>query len=268
MTKPIALITGAGRGIGRGIALELTKLGYAIAGNDVAYDPHDRKHGLCEVEARVKELGGDFLPVPGDAAEPEDQSRIVNAVIKAFGRVDVLVNNAGVAPLERKDILETSPESYDRLMHINARGAFFLTQKVARLMVKQQEQEPRPQSSPNPGPCIIFISSISAEVSSPSRAEYCISKAALSQTARIYADRLVEFGINVYEIRPGIIKTDMTAAVKNKYDRLIAQGLVPQKKWGYPEDVGKAAAALARGDFAYATGLILELSGGMNIRHL
>jgi NAD(P)-dependent dehydrogenase (short-subunit alcohol dehydrogenase family) len=272
MTKQTALVTGAGRGIGRGIALELAKLGYAVAGNDVAYDPDDREHGLREVEARVKELGGDFLLVPGDAAEAEDQSRIIKAVLAAFGRVDVLVNNAGVAPLERKDILETTPESYDRLMHINARGAFFLTQKVARLMIKQQEQGPRrhPNASPgpSPSPCVIFISSISAEVSSPSRAEYCISKAALSQTARVYADRLVEFGINVYEIRPGIIKTDMTAAVQDKYDRLIAQGLVPQKKWGYPEDVGRAAAALVRGDFAYATGLILELSGGMNIRHL
>jgi NAD(P)-dependent dehydrogenase (short-subunit alcohol dehydrogenase family) len=262
MKKQIALITGAGRGIGRGIAMELAKNGYSIVGNDVVFDPEDHNHGLLEVQTRVKELGAEFVPVQGDAADLEDQKKIVKVALDAFGRLDVLVNNAGVAPLERRDVLETTPESYDRLMKINARGAFFLTQKVSQLMIKHSEQDPGYQ------PCIIFVSSISAEVSSPSRAEYCISKAAFSQAARIYADRLAEFGINVYEIRPGIIKTDMTAAVHDKYDRLIAQGLVPQKKWGYPEDVGRAAASLARGDFAYATGLILELSGGMNIRHL
>lgn len=262
LKKKIALITGAGRGIGRGIALELARNGYSIVGNDVVFNPEDHKHGLLEVQTRVKELRAEFVPVQGDAADLEAQKKIVKAVLDAFGRVDVLVNNAGVAPKERRDILETAPESYDRVMAINARGAFFLTQRISQLMIKQTKRDPEYR------PCIIFVSSISAEVSSPSRAEYCISKAAFSQTARIYADRLAEFGINVYELRPGIIKTDMTAAVHDKYDRLIAQGLVPQKKWGYPKDVGKAAASLARGDFAYATGLILELSGGMNIRHL
>jgi len=174
----------------------------------------------------------------------------------------VLVNNAGVAPERRLDILETSPESYDRLQTINARGPFFLTQKIARQMIKQVKENPESK------PCIIFISSISASVSSPTRAEYCVSKAALSQAARVFADRLSEYGINVYEVRPGIIQTDMTAPVREKYDKLIAGGLIPQKRWGFPEDVGKAVAALAKGYFGYSTGLVVEVSGGMNVPHL
>ncbi len=174
----------------------------------------------------------------------------------------MLVNNAGVAPEKRLDILETTPESYDRLLSINTRGAFFLTQKIANQMIHQV----REQESGNP--CIIFISSISASVSSSSRAEYCISKAALSMAAKVFADRLAEFGINVYEVRPGIIRTEMTDPVKEKYDRLIAEGLIPQKRWGFPEDVAKAVAALACGDFAYSTGLVVDVSGGMNIQRL
>jgi NAD(P)-dependent dehydrogenase (short-subunit alcohol dehydrogenase family) len=182
--------------------------------------------------------------------------------LEKFDRIDVLVNNAGVAPEKRADVLETSPESYDRVLSINARGAYFLTQKVARHMIRQKEKDSAGHS------CIIFISSISAYVSSPSRPEYCISKAALSMAAKIYADRLAEYGINVYEVRPGIIQTGMTASVREKYDRLIAEGLIPQKRWGQPEDVARAVAALAGGDFAYSTGLVVEVSGGMNIQSL
>jgi NAD(P)-dependent dehydrogenase (short-subunit alcohol dehydrogenase family) len=260
--KRVALVTGAGQGIGRGIALALASEGFSVVGNDILYDEKETRRGLFEVKARVEDSGGEFLPIPGDIADFADQERIVVSVLDRFGRIDVLVNNAGVAPVERRDVLETTAESYDRVMSINARGPFFLTQRVARLMIGQA-----PLSSGTP-PCVVFISSISAEVSSPSRAEYCISKAGVSHMARIFAHRLADDGINVYEIRPGIFRTEMTDTVREKYDRLIAEGLVPQKRWGVPEDVGKAAAALARGDFAYATGLVLELSGGMQIRRL
>ncbi|MDZ7358810.1 MAG: SDR family oxidoreductase, partial [candidate division KSB1 bacterium] len=167
---------------------------------------------------------------------------------------------AGVAPKQRLDILETTPDSYDRVMSINARGPFFLTQRVARYMI----QNPNASISRY----IIFISSISAYYSSPSRAEYCLSKAAISHAARIFAHRLAEFGIRVFELRPGIIQTDMTAVVKEKYDKLIAEGLVPQHRWGFPEDVGRAVLGLVQGYFDYSTGLIAEVSGGMNICRL
>jgi len=258
--RRVALVTGAGQGIGRGISLELAKNGFAVAGVDIEYDPARTDSGLFEVKQRMQELGADFLPLQGDIASLGDQEDLLQAVEQEFTSFDVLVNNAGVAPKERLDVLETTPESYDRLMSINTRGPFFFTQKAVKKMLKANRGD-------IPA-CLIFISSISAEVSSPSRAEYCISKAGVSQMARIFADRLAASGINVYEVRPGIIQTDMTAGVKDKYDRLIAEGLVPQGRWGFPEDVGRAVAALARGDFAYATGMILELSGGMNIRRL
>ena len=182
--------------------------------------------------------------------------------MEKFGRIDLLVNNAGVAPEQRLDILETTPASFDRVLSINLRGPFFLTQAVATQMIAQKKQHPESR------PSIIFITSVSAYMSSPSRAEYCLSKAGLSMAAAIFADRLSEFGINVYEIRPGVIKTDMTAAVEGKYDKLIGEGLIPQQRWGLPEDVGKAVAALASGAFEYSTGLVIEVSGGMNIRRL
>jgi NAD(P)-dependent dehydrogenase (short-subunit alcohol dehydrogenase family) len=246
--KPVALITGAGRGIGRGIAIELAKNGFDIVGNDTIFEPGNKEKGLFEVKERVEESKAVFLPVRGDISSLDEHDVIIKQALDKFGKIDVLVNNAGVAPERRLDILETTPESFDRLFSINTRGTFFLTQKVANQM--------------------IFISSISAEVSSPSRTEYCISKAAISQAARIFADRLTEYEINVYEIRPGIIKTDMTAPVQRKYDKLIAGGLIPQKRWGFPEDVGKAVVVLAKGYFDYSTGLVLEVSGGMNIRRL
>jgi 3-oxoacyl-[acyl-carrier protein] reductase len=259
-SRPVAFVTGAGRGIGRGIALALARSGFDMVGNDILFDPQDRVSGLAEVRERVRELGTDFEPAPGDIASLAVHADLLRVALERFGRVDVLVNNAGVAPTKRVDVLETTPESFDRVLAVNTRGTFFLTQCFARHMVSQ----PRGPITP----AIIFVSSISAEVSSPTRAEYCISKAALSQAATVFADRLAETGINVYEVRPGIIATGMTAPVKAQYDARIAAGLVPQRRWGEPEDVGRAVAALARGEFGYATGLVVELSGGMNIRHL
>jgi NAD(P)-dependent dehydrogenase (short-subunit alcohol dehydrogenase family) len=256
------VVTGAGRGIGRAIALALVRDGFDVVGIDIVFQPGNRKNGLFEVKERAGELGGRFLPVAGDVSRLEDHDRMLDAAVGVCGRIDVLVNNAGIAPAKRLDVLDTEPASYDRLLAVNARGPFFLSQNTAKRMARQK-----------PGrdgilPSIVFITSISAVVSSTSRAEYCISKAALSMTAAVFADALAARGIGVYEIRPGIIATDMTAGVKKKYDRLIAEGLVPQGRWGRPEDVGLAVVSLARGDFAFSTGAVIEVSGGMNIRRL
>jgi NAD(P)-dependent dehydrogenase (short-subunit alcohol dehydrogenase family) len=259
---PAAVVTGAGRGIGRAIVLALVREGFSVVGIDIAFEPGNTKKGLFEVKERVRELGGRFLPVAGDVSRIEDHDRMLDAAVGVCGRIDVLVNNAGVAPLERRDILETSAQSYDRLLSINARGPFFLTQNAARRMAAQAKGRGGLR------PAIIFITSISAAVSSVSRPEYCVSKAALSMTATLFADALAAKGIDVFEVRPGIIATDMTSGVKAKYDRLIAGGLVPQGRWGLPEDVGRVVAALARGDLGYSTGAVIEASGGMNIRRL
>jgi NAD(P)-dependent dehydrogenase (short-subunit alcohol dehydrogenase family) len=258
-----ALITGAARGIGRGIALALAENGFHIAGVDIDFDPADEVHGLLEVRKKAEAFGISFLPIQADIASLEGHKHLLDEAINRFGRIDLLVNNAGVAPEVRLDLLEMKPESYDRVLSVNARGPVFLTQRAAGRMIRQVKKHPD-----WPKPAIIFISSISAYVSSPSRAEYCMSKAALSHAAQMFADRLSEFGINVYEIRPGIIKTDMTRTFRKKYDKRIAEGLIPQARWGTPEDIGRAVAALADGAFEYSTGMIIEISGGMNIRSL
>ncbi|MDD4889648.1 MAG: 3-ketoacyl-ACP reductase [Phycisphaerae bacterium] len=276
---PCALITGAGQGIGRGIALALAADGYDIVANDIVADPTNTAKGLYEVKARVEAFGRRCLPVQADISKPADQQKLVDAAVAEFGGIDMLVNNAGVAPKVRTDILETTEESYDRLMTINLRGPFFLTQKVARQMLKQQgsgaggqgsgSAASSPAPSPRtPTPVIVFISSISAYVSSTGRPEYCISKAGVSMSAMLYADRLARDGICVYEIRPGIIATDMTAVVKEKYDKMIADGLLPQPRWGTPEDIGKAVVGLAKGYLAYSTGQVIEVGGGFGIRRL
>ena len=262
-SAPAAVVTGAGQGIGRGIVLALAREGYDVAGIDVVFEPGDTKKGLFEVKERVEELGRRFLAVRGDVARLEDHGRMLDEAEAAFGGFDVLVNNAGVAPVKRVDILETSAASYDRVFGVNARGPFFLTQKAAPRLAARRRARPG-----GPPPSIVFITSISAAVSSTTRPEYCVSKAALSMTAALFADALAAGGVNVYEVRPGIVATDMTAAVKDKYDRLIAGGLVPQRRWGLPEDVGRAVAALVRGDFGFSTGAVIEVSGGMDIRRL
>lgn len=260
--RPVAFITGASRGIGRGIALELARHGYDIAGCSRTLDSNNTESGIFEVQRRIEEAGAGCLPVEGDVSVLEDHERMIATIIEHYGRIDLLVNNAGVAPERRLDVLETTPGSFDRVLSINSRGPFFLTQRVARLMIDQV------QSKSRFNPKIIFVTSVSVYMSSPSRAEYCLSKAALSMAAAIFADRLSEYGINVYEVRPGIIKTDMTSAVQEKYDRLIEGGLIPQGRWGTPEDVGKAVLSLVSGGFEYSTGAVIEVSGGMNIRSL
>ncbi len=255
--RPCALVTGASRGIGRAIALALAREGFDIAGNARIYDAGNPKAGLAETERLCREAGADFLPIPGDVAELKGHGGMVSAVLDRFGSIRLLVNNAGVAPLERLDYLETTPESYDRVMGINLRGPFFLTQRVARHMVESRA----------PG-SIVFITSVSADTSSPNRAEYCLSKAGLSHLARICAHRLAPSGVNVYEVRPGVIRTDMTAPVAEKYDALMAEGLIPQGRWGETEDVARVVVSLARGDFSYSTGSVFEVSGGMNIKIL
>jgi 3-oxoacyl-[acyl-carrier protein] reductase len=260
--RPCALVTGASRGIGRAIAVALAREGYDVVGNATRYDPGNRGRGLAETQARCEEVGAAFLAVAADIADLAAHESLLVGALDRFGRVDILVNNAGVGPRERLDYLETTPESFDRVVGVNLRGTFFLTQRVSRHLLEQVDRGLAIR------PAIVFITSISADTSSPSRAEYCVSKAGLSQLARLCADRLAPHGIAVYEVRPGLIATDMTAAVKEKYDALIAAGAVPQERWGQPEDVGRAVAALARGDFGYSTGSVIEVSGGMNIKRL
>ncbi|MCX5757350.1 MAG: 3-ketoacyl-ACP reductase [Candidatus Hydrogenedentes bacterium] len=257
MGKAVALVTGASRGIGRGISLELAAHGYDIVASATRIEGPLQETKLC-----VEALGVRCLPVAGDLADHACHARLLDEALAAFGRVDVLVNNAGVAPATRLDILETTEESYDRVMGINLRGAFFFTQRVARQMVREVQAGTAVQ------PMIVFITSISADTASPNRAEYCISKAGLSMAAQTFAVRLAEYGINVYEIRPGVVATDMTAAVKEKYDRLIGEGMLLQSRWGTPEDIGKAVAALAEGYFGYATGAVIEVGGGFGVKRL
>jgi NAD(P)-dependent dehydrogenase (short-subunit alcohol dehydrogenase family) len=252
--RRVAMITGASRGIGRGIAIELAKSGFDIAGVSRSANSNEIKTEIEKSEAR-------FLHVQGDVSILDDHEKMISLALKQFGRIDVLVNNAGVAPEKRLDILETNEESFDRVLNINLRGPFFLTQKVAAQMIKQRDAVEAHQS-------IVFITSVSAYMSSPNRAEYCVSKAGLSMAAAVFADRLSAESINVYEVRPGIIKTDMTSGVEEKYDKLIDEGLIPQHRWGTPEDVGKAVSSLVSGAFNYSTGTVIEVSGGMNIRKL
>ena len=187
---------------------------------------------------------------------------MLNAIRERFGRLDVLVNNAGVAPSVRADVLEATPESFDRLISINLRGPYFLTQAAARWMVEQRQANPQFRG------CVINVSSCSATVVSVNRGDYCISKAGVAMATQIWADRLAEFGIDAYEVRPGVIATDMTSGVTAKYDKLIAEGLTVEKRWGKPEDVGSAVAALARGEIPYATGQVLNIDGGMTLQRL
>jgi len=257
MITKVALITGAGRGIGRGIALALAENGWTIVIN------YRNNHSAAEETLRIaEEMGGSGLLVQADISQSVDRQRLIAKTIGKFGRVDLLVNNAGMAPRQRLDILEVGEDSYDEVLTVNLKGPFFLTQSVAQVMINMLGSEVITD------PCIINISSISAYTSSPNRGEYCISKAGMGMMTALFADRLAEYGIGVYEIRPGVIETDMTSSVKEKYDHMIAEGLTPIKRWGQPEDVAKAVVAIAEGLFPYSTGEVFNVDGGFHMRRL
>ncbi len=255
--KPVALVTGGSRGIGYGIAEQLAAGGYdlALCGRRPAADVDA---GLDP----LRDAGADVLYVPADVGIAADRKALIDAVRGRYGRLDVLVNNAGMAPRERRDILDATEDSYEEVMGVNLRGPYFLTQEAARWMIDDAG------AGRLTSPAIIFITSISATIASPSRGEYCLSKAGLAMAARLWSVRLAEFGIGVYEVRPGIIATDMTAGVKEKYDALIEEGLMLQPRWGTPRDVGRAVASLARGDWSYSTGQAIYVDGGMTIDRL
>ncbi len=262
----VALITGASRGIGRGIALEMARVGFDLVLN-YATNSSAAKQTQADCERLAGEHGKNIRAeiCGADIAVAEDRRKLLESAQARFGRLDVLVNNAGVAPTVRADILEATEESFERLMGINVKGPYFLTQQVAKWMVRQQKAG---QVHPSVGQKIITITSMSAYTASTNRGDYCITKAALSMLTPLYAARLAEYGINVYEIRPGIIKTDMTAPVQEKYDRLIADGLTPIRRWGTPEDVGKAVAAVAQDALPFSTGEVINVDGGFHVRRL
>lgn len=255
--QEVALVTGSRRGIGRGIALALGRGGFNVVLNGVT--PVEQS---AEVTEEVAASGGRAEYMQADISSGTDRIRLISEIRKRFGRLDILVNNAGVAPEVREDILLATEESFDRLIRINLKGPYFLTQLAANWMIEQK------QSDPQRNPMIINVSSISAYAASPSRGDYCLSKAGLSMTTALFAARLAEYGIGVYEIRPGIIATDMTAAVKDRYDSLIRDGLTPIRRWGVPDDIGRAVAAIAAGSFPFSTGEVFNVDGGFHLRIL
>lgn len=259
---PVALVTGAGQGIGRGIALRLAREGHVVVINDIAADPANTAQGAYEVKKTVEAAGGRAEVFKADIASADQRLAMIDFIDRQFGRLDLLVNNAGVAPKQRVDILQAGEESFDRLISINLKGPYFLTQLAANRMIAWK------QAGRIATPRIVFITSISAYTSSPARGEYCVSKAGLSMAVQLYADRLGEYAIPVIEIRPGIIETPMTSVVKDKYDKLIAEGLLVNRRWGRPEDVAGVVSAFARGDLDYSTGQSIEVSGGFNVRRL
>jgi NAD(P)-dependent dehydrogenase (short-subunit alcohol dehydrogenase family) len=257
-SEQVAIVTGSSRGIGRGIALSLAERGWRIVVNY-----RGNRAAAEETQKAVETVGGNALLVQADMASQSDLNKLVDITLSDFGRIDLLINNAGVGPRQRVDMLQVSETSYDEVMQINLKGPFFLTQRVANEMIALMEKSLIRESK------IINISSISAYTSSPARAEYCISKAGMSMMTKLWADRLAEYGINVYEIRPGIIATDLTSVVKDKYDRLILEeGLTPIKRWGMPDDVGKAVVAIAEGLFPFSTGEVFNVDGGFHLHRL
>jgi NAD(P)-dependent dehydrogenase (short-subunit alcohol dehydrogenase family) len=260
--NPVALITGASRGIGRGIALELASAGWNLlinyAGNAAAAGK-TAQDCINAAGAGGKTIRAE--PCRADISQTTERQQLIDFTKAKLGALDLLVNNAGVAPEVRADILEASEASFDRLININVKGPYFLTQLAAKWMIEKNGQRPvRPK--------IVTVSSVSAYAASTNRGDYCIAKAALSMLTPLYASRLAEYGINVYEIRPGIIATDMTGPVKEKYDKLIADGVTPIKRWGSPEDVGKAVLAIANDLLPFSTGEVINVDGGFHIRRL
>jgi 3-oxoacyl-[acyl-carrier protein] reductase len=256
-TNKVAIITGAGRGIGRGIAIQLARAGWSIVINDIGNpDPP------AETLELVRQEGSDGIVIIANITLAADRQRILDETISHYGQVDLLVNNAGIGPRVRMDMLETNEESMNEVLAVNTIGPFFLTQIVSKKMIEliAQGKIDRPK--------IVNIGSISAYTSSTSRAEYCISKAAVAMNTLLFADRLASEGINVYEIRPGIIKTPLTEVVKEKYDKLISEGILPIKRWGLPEDIAKAIVAIAEDYLPYSTGQVIDVDGGYHIHRL
>ena len=255
--RPVALITGGSRGIGYGIAEHLARAGFNLAINGVREEA-----AVADVLTQLRAFGTDVRYCPGSIADASARTRILDHVKAHFGKLNVLVNNAGIAPSVRADILEATEDSFDTVLNTNLKGTYFLTQAAANWMIQQKTQQTDFQG------CIITISSISATVASVNRGDYCISKAGLSMVTQLFAVRLGDVDIPVYEVRPGIIKTDMTAGVTDKYDTLIANGLTVQPRWGLPNDVGRAVAAIAGGGFPYSTGQVFMIDGGMTLGRL
>jgi len=255
---PVAVITGASRGIGRAVAISLASDGYDIAAISRSVD----SEGMGILGAAVEKTGKEFFPVGLDISCTGCQVEVVRNILNRYGRIDILVNNAGVAPLQRDDLLDMTEESYNRVMNINLKGPVFFAQKIAKEMIWLKQQITGYK------PVIIFMTSVSSVRSSTNRAEYCLSKAGLSMASTVFADRLSKEDIRVFEVRPGIIQTDMTVKMKDKYNKMISEGFVPAERWGFPEDIGKAVASLARGDWDFSTGMVFEISGGLNIQKL
>lgn len=255
--KRVAFVTGGSRGIGYGIAAQLAADGFDLAINGV--------RSAAEAAAalnKLKAFGKEVIYCQGNIASKTERENMLRQIKAHYGKLHVLVNNAGIAPRVRNDILEATEESFDEVLATNLKGTYFLTQNAANWMIAQKKEDAAFQG------CIINISSISATVASVNRGEYCVSKAGLSMTTQLFAVRLGEYNIPVFEVRPGVIRTDMTAGVTEKYDRLIEEGLCVQKRWGEPEDVGKVVGALAGGLFPYSTGQVIMVDGGLTIPRL
>jgi 3-oxoacyl-[acyl-carrier protein] reductase len=253
----VALVTGASRGIGRGIAL-------ALAGKDwrVVVNYHRNLEAARETQRQIEAAGSQAALIQADIARHEDRQRLVEQTLERFGRIDLLVNNAGIGPEHRADLLELSEESYERVMGVNLKGPFFLTQLAARTMIALLED------GTIQAPKIVNIGSLSTYAASVERGEYCLSKAGLGMMTALFATRLAEYGILVYEIRPGIIATDMTQGVQEKYERLIASGVTPIRRWGRPQDVAKAVLAIAEGCLPFSTGEVINVDGGFHLPRL
>ncbi|MCL5019979.1 MAG: 3-ketoacyl-ACP reductase [Patescibacteria group bacterium] len=255
--KRVALITGGSRGIGYGISRCLAREDFDLAICGVRPEQE-----VTESLNYLRSLGSEVLYCQADISNGEMRSKLLHDIQEHYGRLHVLVNNAGVAPEERRDILEASEDSFERIIRINLQGPFFLTQAAANWLIEQKGK------TPDFSGCIINISSVSATVASTNRGDYCISKAGIGMATKLWAVRLAEFDIPVYEVRPGIIKTDMTIPVEDKYDKLIDEGLLLQSRWGLSEDVGKAVAMLARNDLPYSTGQVIMVDGGLTVQRL
>ncbi len=261
---PTALVTGASRGIGRGIAVEFARAGFSVVINYAANrEAAEECKKLCEA-ARPSGSAARFELFQADVAGAEDRERLVAFVSEKFGWLDLLVNNAGVAPTARTDLLEAGEESFDRLIAINLKGPYFLTQSVANFWISKLRDVPPAR----PKPKVVNISSVSAYAVSTNRGDYCVSKAGLSMATRLFAVRLAEYGINVYEVRPGVVQTDMTAVVREKYERMIRDGMTPIARWGTPEDVGRAVAAIALDKLPFSTGEVINVDGGFHLHRL